>query len=78
MLAAFALTWSERSCTFGILQEGALRGLADIRSAEGARTMAKSKALRIRLRAFIVGSLEYIEQQNDFAIKYAFDLTLRR
>ena len=37
--------------------------------ADGARITAKSKALRIKLRAFMIGSLEYNQQQIDFAIK---------
>jgi hypothetical protein len=44
-------------------------GLANARNADGARITAKSRALRIKLRAFMIGSLEYNQQQNDFAIK---------
>jgi hypothetical protein len=66
--AAWITSGPVRSCGFGALHECAPRGLAVARKANGARTTAKSKALRMKLRAFMTGSLEYTQQQNDFAI----------
>src|ERR1019366_3366550 len=65
---ALTLTEPARTCGFRTVHDAALRGLADARRADGARTTAKSKALRIKLRAFMTGSIEYNHQQNDFAI----------
>lgn len=50
-------------------------GLADACTANGASTMAKSSALKIELRAFMVRSFEYNQQQIDSAIKYGGRVT---
>ena len=52
------------------LHEGAPSGLADTRIAAGANTRANSRALTIKMRVFMTGSLEYNQHQIDSAINH--------